>query len=148
MAADHKGQEGKGFELPEWETTARHRGGKGASNGTGGGDIINGILAAFDRFVPPHRKYCGLRRQFACIVLVAVSLVLLALILGLAIGLSEQTRYHISLPVPLRTSLDADTFSEPSTKACPWALRNSLVISRITNQAWALVVSLLPTATI
>ena len=44
--------------------------------------------ARIDRFLPPHRRYCGLSRRLACLVSTGILLILLALILGLAIGLS------------------------------------------------------------
>lgn len=54
-----------------------------------------------DRIFPPHRRYCGLSRRIACLVVTALFLVLLALILGLAIGLSLRNRYVFQA---LRTS--------------------------------------------
>ena len=48
-----------------------------------------------DRIFPPHRKYCGLSRRIACFIVAALLLAFLALILGLAIGLSLRNRYVV-----------------------------------------------------
>ena len=77
--------------LPEWETTARHRGEKEAPGVHYG--IKDRAMGAFDRYVPAHRKYCGLNRKIACIVLLVLVIAILALIIGLAVGLSKHSRY-------------------------------------------------------
>ncbi len=80
------------FRLPEWETTARHRGEKHARTGPDPSARERAFII-FDRVVPSHRKYFGLSRKIACIAIIVVLVVLLALILGLAIGLSKKSRY-------------------------------------------------------
>lgn len=80
--------------LPEWETTARHRRGKEALGVHYG--IKDRAMGAFDRYVPAHRKYCGLSRKTACIVLLVLVIAILALIIGLAVGLSKNSRYVAS----------------------------------------------------
>ena len=77
--------------LPEWETTARHRGEKEAPGVHYG--IKDRAMVAFDRYVPAHRKYCGLGRKIACIVLFAILIAILALVIGLAVGLSKRSKY-------------------------------------------------------
>lgn len=79
------------FRLPEWETTARHRGDKHAeTNQTS--SVRERAFILIDRIVPSHRKYFGFSRKVICVALLIVILVILALILGLAIGLSKKTR--------------------------------------------------------
>ena len=80
------------FHLPEWETTSRQRGEKQAQNGQTS-SIKERASILFDRVMPKYRKYLGFSRKIACIIIIAVSLILLALILGLAIGLGKKSRY-------------------------------------------------------
>ena len=83
--------------LPEWETTARHRGEKEAPCVHYG--IKDRAMGAFDRYMPAHRKYCGLNRKIACIVLLVLVIAILALIIGLAVSLSKHSRYVAPLSV-------------------------------------------------
>ena len=46
--------------------------------------------ARIDKILPPHRKYGGLSRRSACLVVTGVLLIFLALIIGLSIGLSMR----------------------------------------------------------
>ena len=79
------------FSLPEWETTSRHRGEKQQSAGTE--TFAKRAMYHFNRFVPPHQRYCGLSRKIACIALLAILVTILILIIGLAAGLSHRSRY-------------------------------------------------------
>ena len=79
------------FRLPEWETTARHRGEKHARSRPIS-NVRERVFIIFDRVMPGHRKYLGVSRKVACIAIALVIIILLALILGLAIGLSERSR--------------------------------------------------------
>ena len=82
------------FQLPEWETTARHHGGKGQHAQTiHESSLKERAVILFDHVMPAHRKYFGLSRNIACIAIGVIVLLLLALILGLAIGLSNKSRY-------------------------------------------------------
>ena len=82
-----------GSTLPEWETTA---GFHGEDQNVKKYRPLHGVktsaLGILDRVMPPHRRYCGLQRRYACIIILATCLVSLALILGLAIGLSNRSR--------------------------------------------------------
>ena len=80
------------FNLPEWETTPRHRGEKHTHTDQKS-SVRERAFIILNRFMPGHRKYFGLSRKIACIVILVVLLVSLALILGLAIGLSNKSRY-------------------------------------------------------
>lgn len=84
------------FRLPEWETTARHRGEKHAETDQKP-SVRERAFVFFDRIIPGHRKYFGFSRRFICIALAIAFLVILALILGLAIGLSKRSRYTSAL---------------------------------------------------
>lgn len=80
------------FHLPEWETTARHRGDKHAKTNQMS-SLRERAFILIDRIVPGHRKYFGFSRKIICIALSIIVLVILALILGLAIGLSKKSKY-------------------------------------------------------
>ena len=80
------------FHLPEWETTSRQRGAKQAQNGPNP-SVKERAIILFDRIMPKYRTYLGSSRRIACIIIIASSLILLALILGLAIGLGRKSRY-------------------------------------------------------
>lgn len=84
----------KEVEVPEWEHT-----GAAADNGTAthaGGSTLRQKL---DSAMPPHKKYLGMRRNVFLLVLLAAVLALLALIIGLAVGLTQKSKYepHYSL---------------------------------------------------
>ena len=81
------------FNLPEWETSSRHKG-KHIPAATQE-SFKDRALSHFDRVMPPHRTYFGASRRVACIVLAVALLLLLALIIGLAAGLSPHSSYAI-----------------------------------------------------
>ena len=122
------------FHLPEWETTARHRGEKHAQTGQGS-HVKEQAFTVFDRLMPGHRKYFGFSRKITCIVILLTFLTLLALILGLAIGLSKKSRYvcpnrvltrltsilfshHQNLPIGSQTYTGDLTYYGPGLGAC------------------------------
>ena len=80
------------FRLPEWETTARHRGEKHAKTDQKS-SVRERTFILFDRVLPSHRKYFGFSRKIACIAIFILFVLILALILGLAIGLSRKSKY-------------------------------------------------------
>ncbi|KAL2057407.1 hypothetical protein ABVK25_002460 [Lepraria finkii] len=102
--------------LPEWETTARHRREKEAPSVHYG--IKDRAMGAFDRYVPAHRKYCGLSRKTACIVLLVLVIAILALIIGLAVGLSKNSSNHQALPLGSHTYTGELTYYGPGLGAC------------------------------
>lgn len=77
------------FNLPEWETTARYRGEKATKDRR---NVKERGLEYFERVMPAHRRYCGLSRNVACIAVLATLVLVIALILGLAIGLSKKSK--------------------------------------------------------
>ena len=91
------------FHLPEWETTARHGGGKQAQTGRKS-SVRERVFSLFDRVMPGHNRYFGLSRKIACSAILVVVLILLALILGLAIGLNKTSRYASALLCNVGTS--------------------------------------------
>ena len=84
------------FHLPEWETTARHRGETRVPTDQKS-SVKERVFLLFDRVMPGHRRYFGFSRKTACIAVLVGLLILLALILGLAIGLSRKSRYAPTL---------------------------------------------------
>lgn len=87
---NHEGVED--FHLAEWESTSRQRGVKQVQNGQTP-SVKKRAFIVFDRVMPKHRNYLGFSRKIACITIIIVFLILLALILGLAIGLGRKSRY-------------------------------------------------------
>ena len=72
----------------EGECTTDQRGEKPSLQGQSQQSLKQRLDAKIDKFLPPHRRYCGLSRRLACLIATGILLVLLALVLGLAIGLS------------------------------------------------------------
>lgn len=95
---------GEEFNLPEWETGPRHRREKHIPIATRGG-FKDRVWAHFNRIMPAHRKYCGLSRKLACIVVLAISIAILVLIIGLAAGLSHRSKYvRVAGPLTLTSA--------------------------------------------
>ncbi|KAF6217500.1 hypothetical protein HO133_006838 [Letharia lupina] len=105
------------FHLPEWETTARHRGEKQVQIGKKSG-VKERVFLVFDRVMPGHRKYFGFSRKIACIAIFVGLLILLAVILGLAIGLSKKSSNHQNLPLGSQTYTGDLTYYGPGLGAC------------------------------
>jgi hypothetical protein len=61
----------------------------------------------FDRVLPPHRRYCGRSRRTLLLAVLALLLCLLALVIGLAVGLTRKSGYVLFCPAML-------------TISCPW----------------------------
>jgi hypothetical protein len=75
------------IQIPEWEQAGQHVNGTATSKES----TSAGFGAKFDRALPPHKRYLGMRRKVFLIVLLAALLGLLALIIGLAAGLSHKS---------------------------------------------------------
>ena len=83
----------KETQLPEWEHIAA---GKNTENQTAGstpqGSLGYVLGTKLDRILPPHRKYVGLSRRTFLWTILAVTLALFVLVIGLAVGLSRGSR--------------------------------------------------------
>lgn len=81
-------------QIPEWENAAI---GKDANGSATHARPTRSAKAAFtgrlDSVLPPHKRYLGRSRKTFLWVLLAVTLALLALIIGLAIGLTKRASY-------------------------------------------------------
>ena len=67
----------------------------------GGPNPIKWALSdRLDRVLPRHKRYCGRSRKTLLIILLVVALCLLALIIGLAAGLSKRKKYGPRRPSP------------------------------------------------
>jgi hypothetical protein len=99
MAEQAKNPIMKEAHVPEWEHIAARQhdaGGQKAPRQSTGLPL----RARFDAILPAHRRYLGMKRKTFLIALGAAFLALLALIIGLAVGLSSK-RYHTStIPPP------------------------------------------------
>lgn len=77
----------KEVEVPEWEHT----------NGSNGARPVThsakpSLKEKFDTAMPPHKKYLGMKRNIFLLALLAAFLALLALIVGLAVGLTQKSK--------------------------------------------------------
>lgn len=90
-------------QLPDWETRsdANHKPMKRAFPTLGG--FSSSLSARYDKLLPPNRTYtpAKLKRKTFVLVLLALFVALLALILGLAIGLTQRNKgTSANLPLP------------------------------------------------
>ncbi|KAI7265602.1 hypothetical protein KC345_g8436 [Hortaea werneckii] len=95
---------GKEIEIPEWEDAAV---GHKTKDKTGG---LIGSRGLLDRLLPPQKRYLGLKRKTFLWIILATSLCLLALIIGLP----------SNLPLPSNTdTFTGDlTYYQPGLGAC------------------------------
>lgn len=77
----------KEVEVPEWEHTNVSSGADPATQPT-----KPSLKERFDTAVPPHKKYLGMKRNIFFLALLAAFLALLALIIGLAVGLTQKSK--------------------------------------------------------
>lgn len=78
------------WDIPEGQSKKRHRlFGVGAGASTTRWALSDRI----DRILPPHRRYLGRSRRTFLIVIAVIVVCLLALIIGLAVGLSGGSKY-------------------------------------------------------
>lgn len=78
-----------GWELPEQgESKRRH-----IHFGLGASATGWALSDRFDRILPPHKRYFGRSRRTLLIIILIVFLCLLALIIGLAVGLGGKQEY-------------------------------------------------------
>jgi hypothetical protein len=82
-----QGKQIPGWDIPEDGTPKPSRLGLGAS-ATGWA-----ISDRFDRLLPSHKRYLGRSRRTFLICLAVISLLLVGLIIGLAVGLTKRSKY-------------------------------------------------------
>ena len=78
-------------QLPEWETP-NNGATKEATSAENAGFSRFQSRPLFDRYMPPNKRYLGLRRRIFLIVSVITVIALLALIIGLAVGLTLRNK--------------------------------------------------------
>lgn len=77
------------WEIPEEGQSKRRHMHLGTGAGAG---LAWTISDRFDRLLPPHRRYLGRSRRTFLIALLVVFVCLLALVIGLAVGLSNKSK--------------------------------------------------------
>jgi hypothetical protein len=87
----------KEVEVPEWEHT-----GAAAENGTATRAPGSTLRQKLDSTMPPHKKYLGMKRNVFLLVLLAAVLALLALIIGLAVGLTQKSKYDTNFEILIK----------------------------------------------
>jgi len=72
-----------------------------------------------NRFLPPHKRYFGRSRRTFLLAILALFLCLLALIIGLAVGLSKRSKTQ-NLPLPTGAQIYTGdlTYYNPALGAC------------------------------
>ena len=80
-------------QVPEWEheATAKHDAAN-SSTVAASGYVRPTYQSKLDAMLPPHKRYLGVQRRTFLIILAAVSISLLALIIGLSVGLSKRNK--------------------------------------------------------
>lgn len=76
----------KEVEVPEWEHT------NGSSSAPVTQPARPSLREKFDTAMPPHKKYLGMKRNIFLLALLAIFLALLALVIGLAVGLTQKSK--------------------------------------------------------
>lgn len=77
----------KEVEVPEWEHT-NGLNNAGATTQSAGPSLKQKL----DNAMPPHKRYLGMKRNIFLLALLATILALLALIIGLAVGLTQKSK--------------------------------------------------------
>ena len=92
MAAPPKAGQGSEIQIPEWDDAAVSKQSDGLNVHSVPGHSIRATFdSKFDAVLPPHKRYLGLRRKMFLWALLAALLAFLALIIGLATGLSRRS---------------------------------------------------------
>ncbi|MCJ1333233.1 hypothetical protein MMC10_009927 [Thelotrema lepadinum] len=107
-------------QLPEWETP-NNGVTKEAPYGKTTSSSRFQLRPLLDRHMPPHKRYLGLRRRLFLLVLACIIIALLALIVGLAVGLTLRNKastQFIPLPSDTRSFTGDLTYYGPGLGAC------------------------------
>jgi hypothetical protein len=83
------------WDVPEEGQSKKRRNVFGVGTGATGWALKD----RFDRVLPPHRRYLGRSRRTLLIIILVAFVCLLALIIGLAVGLSGGSKKYDSLHV-------------------------------------------------
>ncbi|EME44177.1 expansin-related protein [Dothistroma septosporum NZE10] len=107
----------KEAQVPEWEhiTAARQQDATGEKATRPAGLPLS---ARFDAVMPAHGRYLGMKRRTFLIALGAGGLALLALVIGLAVGLSHKSTQNLPLPSNTNTFTGELTYYAPGLGAC------------------------------
>ncbi|KAF2847093.1 hypothetical protein T440DRAFT_457325 [Plenodomus tracheiphilus IPT5] len=103
-----------GWDIPE-DTQHKRSTGFGAKTGASRWALVN----HFDRILPPHKRYFGRSRRTLLIAIGVIFLCLLALIIGLAVGLKGGSKtQNLPLPGGAETYTGDLTYYDPGLGAC------------------------------
>ncbi|KAI8938539.1 hypothetical protein NX059_004425 [Plenodomus lindquistii] len=104
-----------GRDIPEEGQQQQYNKGFGAGTGTSRWALAD----RFDRMLPPHKRYLGRSRRTLLIVIGIIFLCILALIIGLAVGLrGESKSQNLPLPGGAETYTGDLTYYDPGLGAC------------------------------
>lgn len=103
-----------GWDIPDEGQHKRHLG-FGPSTGASRWALVD----RFDRTLPPHKRYFGRSRRTLLIAAAVIFLCLLALIIGLAVGLRGGSKtQNLPLPGGAKTYTGDLTYYDPGLGAC------------------------------
>ncbi|KEQ86498.1 hypothetical protein D6C78_05026 [Aureobasidium pullulans] len=91
------------IQIPEWDSNAVHTSKDGVATTSQPGAHHGGkavLQEKFNAVLPRSRSYFGLKRRTFLIVVACAFLALLALIIGLAVGLTKHSKGGQNLPLP------------------------------------------------
>ncbi|TIA60586.1 hypothetical protein D6C77_04050 [Aureobasidium pullulans] len=91
------------IQIPEWDSNAVHTSKDGVATTSQPGAQHGGkavLQEKFNAVLPRSRSYFGLKRRTFLIVVACAFLALLALIIGLAVGLTKHSKGGQNLPLP------------------------------------------------
>lgn len=81
----------KEVEVPDWEHNPE--GNENDTSAKPSASIVVTMRQKLDSIMPSRKKYLGMRRKIFLIVLLASTLALLALVIGLSVGLTQGSKY-------------------------------------------------------
>lgn len=81
----------KEVEVPDWEHNPG--GNENDTSAKPSASIVVTMRQKLDSIMPSRKKYLGMRRKIFLIVLLASTLALLALVIGLSVGLTQGSKY-------------------------------------------------------
>ncbi|PSN63786.1 hypothetical protein BS50DRAFT_576403 [Corynespora cassiicola Philippines] len=116
LPAHTNGADNSGWDIPEEGISKRRH----IHLGLGASSTRWAIADRFDRILPPHRRYLGRSRRTFLIAIAILLLCLLALIIGLAVGLTKKNSGNRNLPLPdgAETYTGDLTYYNPALGAC------------------------------
>ncbi|KAL1631702.1 hypothetical protein SLS56_004376 [Neofusicoccum ribis] len=119
-------------QVPDWEPAAQAGQGAGVKRSVG-----ETLRSKFDAACPPHRSYLGLKRRTFLLALLGAVLAIIALAVGLGVGLSKKSASE-NLPLPNNSEAHTGdlTYYAPGLGACGETSTDSDDIVSLSYKIW------------